>query len=123
MPFIENLEANQRIKKVVIGLAILILVAGIASLAVFSYQRAKTDQASEFEKGNAAKKKIYPEISKDSIESLTAPEKSQEIQDEQKSQDALNEVKESLTAPETSSNSSIQPSPISPKVLDSLNAK
>ena len=123
MPFFENLEANQKIKKVVLGLAIIFLVAGIASLAVFSYRKAKTNQVFEAGEEDAAKKAGNIEISKDSIESLTAPEKSQENQEEQKAPDTLNKVKESLTAPETSSNSSNQPSPISPKALDSLNAK
>jgi len=103
---------------------ILVGVAALAILALVSWGVWKTKTTSVVALPSGIQK-TNEEMRKESLNSLTAPEKPQGNQDEQIAPEALKNAKESLTAPETSSNSNNQTggAPISQKVSDSLNTK
>ena len=96
------------------------LLAAVLAIVVFQKMKPKQVETppDDIQKTNQEKQK-------DSLGSLTAPEKSQGNQDEKIAPEALKNAKESLTALETSSDSNNQTggAPVSQKVLDYLNAK
>lgn len=109
-------EPSQTKKYILIGAAALVVLA----LVFWGAQKMKPKPADAPPIGI---QKTNEEIQKKGLESLTASEKSRGNQGEQEYPDSLKAAKESLTVPESTSSTSNQPSPVSPDVLDSLNAE